>query len=195
MDKVLLEETAESYQKPSEKARRAVKRICDGIKNIYLPANLTFIGDAALSGIFSLENIYVDEANTYFKADSHTLIEIAKNKLLAATKDAVIPSYVEEIASNAFYSIPIEDIDIPNGVKIIGSYAFSHSQIHELSIPNSVTDIGYHAFEYCSSLKSVISYITNVFETEGFSRNININNAKNEIIIQWKNNVYNRNSS
>ena len=29
MDKVLLEETAESLQKPIEKARKAVKRICD----------------------------------------------------------------------------------------------------------------------------------------------------------------------
>ena len=57
-------------------------------------------------------------------------------------------------------------------------YKYSYcSSLTSIEIPNSVTDIGYHAFEYCSSLKSVISYITNVFETEGFSRNININNA------------------
>lgn len=173
-------------------------RFCDGIKNIYLPANLTFIGDAALSGIFSLENIYVDEANTYFKADSHTLIEIAKNKLLAATKDAVIPSYVEEIASNAFYSIPIEDIDIPNGVKIIGSYAFSHSQIHELSIPNSVTDIGYYAFYGCKNLQTVVigRGLTNMGNDPFYTSN-NITDVycfANPETLTWKSSNYENNA-
>lgn len=131
-------------------------RFCGGFKNLYLPASLTFIGDAALSGISSLENFYVDEANTYFKVDSHTLIEIAKNKLVAGTKDAVIPSYVEEIAPSAFYSIPIEDVDIPNNVKTIGSYAFGYTQIHKLSIPDGVTDIGYYAFYGCKNLQTVV---------------------------------------
>lgn len=173
-------------------------RFCGGIKNLYLPASLTFIGDAALSGISSLENFYVDEANTYFKVDSHTLIEIAKNKLVAGTKDAVIPSYVEEIAPSAFYSIPIEDVDIPNNVKTIGSYAFGYTQIHKLSIPNSVTDIGYYAFYSCKNLQTVVigRGLTNM-NNDPFYNSNNITDVfcfANPEALTWKSGNYEANA-
>ena len=131
-------------------------RYCSGIKNLYLPASLTYIGDAAICGITDLENYYVDEANPYFKIDNEAVIEIAKNKLVAATKNTVIPDYIEEIGSFAFYYSGAEEIPIPESVVTIGSYAFSYSQITKLVIPDKVTKIGYYAFYACKKLETVI---------------------------------------
>ncbi|MBO4549863.1 MAG: leucine-rich repeat domain-containing protein, partial [Bacteroidaceae bacterium] len=50
-------------------------RYSGGIKNLYLPASLQYLGEAAICGITDLENYYVDEANPYFKIDSHAVIE------------------------------------------------------------------------------------------------------------------------
>ena len=131
-------------------------RYCSGIKNLYLPANLRFIGDAAIGGISGLENYYVDEANPYFKIDNHAVIEIAYNRLVAATVKTVIPDYIEQIGSSAFFDLAVEEVDIPQRVVSIGTYAFGYTQIHKLSIPNSVTDIGYYAFYGCKNLKTVV---------------------------------------
>jgi hypothetical protein len=139
-------------------------RYASGIKNLYLPANLQYIGEAAICGISGLENYYVDEANPYFKIDSHAVIEIDKNKLVAATKDAVIPSYIEEIGASAFYDFPGEEIIIPEKVVTIGSYAFGYSKLTKVFIPDNVTNIGYYAFYYCKNLETVVigKSVTNI---------------------------------
>ena len=131
-------------------------RYCGGIKNLYLPANLRYIGDAALSSLSSLEHFYVDEANPYFKVENEAIVEIAKNKLVAATKGTVIPSYIEEIGSSAFYDLAIEDITIPEGVVTIGSQAFGWTKIQDIVIPNSVTTISSYAFYSCRNLLTVV---------------------------------------
>ena len=131
-------------------------RYCGGIKNLYLPANLAYMGDGAISGISSVEHFYVDKANPYFKVVNNAIVEIAKNKLVAATKETHIPSYIEEIGASAFYYLYIEDITIPENVVTIGSQAFGWTKIQNLVIPNSVNTIRYYAFYGCRNLQTVV---------------------------------------
>lgn len=131
-------------------------RYCGGIRNLYIPASLTFITDTALSALYDIENFYVDDANPYFKVDGNALIDVRSRRLLAATPSTVVPNYVEEIASNAFYELKIEDIVIPESVRTIGAYAFCFTDIAELVIPGSVKTIGNGAFYSCKKLQTVV---------------------------------------
>lgn len=128
---------------------------CYGIKNLYLPASLIYISDAALIGMPDIQNFYVDEDNPAFKVDGNSLIQIATNKLIAATKYTVIPDYVECIGSAAFQDIRIEEVVIPSKVASIESYAFAYTYLSDVVIPNSVKTIGSYAFYNCSKLLSV----------------------------------------
>ena len=131
-------------------------RYCGGIKNLYIPASLAYISDAAFSSLYDIENFYVDEANPYFKVDGVAIIDTRYNRLVAATLNTVIPSYVEEIGGSAFSDLAIEDITIPENVVTIGSPAFSWTKIQNLVIPNSVTTIRSYAFYACRNLQTVV---------------------------------------
>ncbi len=131
-------------------------RYCGGIKNLYIPASLAYISDAAFSSLYDIENFYVDEANPYFKVDGVAIIDTRYNRLVAATLNTVIPSYVEEIGGSAFSDLAIEDITIPENVVTIGSQAFSWTKIQNLVIPNSVTTIRSYAFYACRNLQTVV---------------------------------------
>ena len=131
-------------------------RYCGGIKNLYIPASLAYISDAAFSSLYDIENFYVDEANPYFKVDGVAIIDTRYNRLVAATLNTVIPSYVEEIGGSAFSDLAIEDITIPENVVTIGSQAFSWTKIQNLVIPTTVTTIRSYAFYACRNLQTVV---------------------------------------
>ena len=107
--------------------------------------------------------------------------------------DLIIPSSVTSIGNHAFWGCSgLKSVEIPNSVVSIGELAFGEcSGLKSVEIPNSVVSIGLLAFAGCSgltsvtipnsvtsigddafwnwsdmkSLKSVTSYITDVFKT------------------------------
>lgn len=68
-----------------------------------------------------------------------------------------IPSSVEKLENNSFYSSKIQNIifEKNSNLRYIGHYAFYESLITSISIPDGVTFLGEHCFEYCMYLKSI----------------------------------------
>ena len=69
----------------------------------------------------------------------------------------VIPSYIEEIAANAFERCTtLTGVTIPAGVKKIGNAAFSGcSALTEIELPESLAELGPGVFQWCSALRRV----------------------------------------
>lgn len=79
-----------------------------------------------------------------------------------------IPNSVTSIGNYAFSNCHgLRSVSIGNNVASIGQGAFAHcSGLTFISIPSSVKSIGSYVFKYCDALKSITSYITDVFETD-----------------------------
>lgn len=101
------------------------------LKTLYLPPNLQIMDPyvAGYQGFLSLENIFISEANEYFKAVDHILYDIDMESIyLVASKKSGI-------------------LNIPTTVTSIKSYAFTNSQLSDIYIPSSTIDIIYDAFK------------------------------------------------
>ena len=144
---------------------------CRGLTSIVIPYGVTSIGEFAFGDCRGLISITIPSSVTEIGGFAFYFC--------SGLTSVVIPNSVTSIENYTFsYCRGLTSVVIPSSVRSIGQSAFQYcSGLESIEIPNSVTSIGWSAFGDCSSLKSVISYITNVFETDGFSRNININNA------------------
>ncbi|MBO7558626.1 MAG: leucine-rich repeat protein [Bacteroidaceae bacterium] len=131
---------------------------CSGLTSIVIPSSVTSIGNSAFSGCSGLTSIVIPSSvtsigeNAFRECSGLTTVEI--------------PSSVTNIKWYAFYGCSgLTSVVIPSGVTSIGDGAFfSCSSLSSIVIPSSVTSIGNSAF-ICRDLTSVISYITDVFET------------------------------
>ena len=119
------------------------------IKNIYIPSNITGIGNSAFSGCQSLQSITIPNGVTSISenafSDCHSLQSIN------------ISDGITSISANAFYNCySLQSINIPNSVTSIGVYAFYNCQsLQSITIPDGVTSIGSGAFSGCHSLQSI----------------------------------------
>ena len=119
------------------------------IKNVYVDAGVTSIGDYAFGGCKSLTSITIPDNVTsigrgaFFHCNSLTNI--------------IIPDSVASIGNSAFECCTgLTSVTIPDSVTRIGSYAFSGcTGLTCIEIPNSVTIIANSAFEGCTGLTSV----------------------------------------
>ena len=111
---------------------------CDLLTEVMISDRITDIGESAFAGK-SLQNIYVDEGNTYFTSVDGVLFDKDKTKILIFPQGKDCTAYT-----------------IPYGVKIVGDDAFYRCEnLESVMIPDSVTNIGYEAFVGCSNLKSI----------------------------------------
>ena len=100
------------------------------IKNLYIPNNVTSIGNYAFEGCNGLTSVTIPNSVTSIGD--------------YAFKDCDC----------------LTSVTIPNSVTSIGDYAFDFcSGLTSVTIPNSVTSIGHRAFAACSYLRSVYSKI------------------------------------
>ena len=146
---------------------------CTGLTSIEIPSSVTSIGLSAFYGCSGLIKVKI------FDITSWCNISFSDNPLCYAhnlyinnelVSDLIIPSSVTSIGNHAFWGCSgLKSVEIPNSVVSIGELAFAGcSGLTSVSIPNSVTSIGDDAFWNWSdmkSLKSVTSYITDVFKT------------------------------
>lgn len=103
------------------------------LRKINLPESLSKIGKYAfaetkLSGIIIPEKITAIESGCFSSINSLTSVSL--------------PSNLEEIGSEAFYSTGITDIKLPETLKTIGSNAFNGTNLVNCVIPDGVSYIG-----------------------------------------------------
>jgi len=94
-------------------------------KEIYIPNNVTSIGDDAFRGCRALTSITIPNSVTS----------------------------IGDFAF--FYCTSLTSINIPNSVTSIGDSAFGDTDLTSITIPSSVTSIGCGIFEKCTSLSSI----------------------------------------
>ena len=134
---------------------------CDQAGYVYLPSTVETLGDGALSGMDTLQAIYVDETNPAFAERDGALYSKDGTVLVKGPANAeafVVPDGVATIGDYAFFGAKyLTSIYFPEGsLTTIGAMAFEFCEgLTELLLPAGVTEIGMYAFAHCSGLRSV----------------------------------------
>lgn len=119
------------------------------IKDIYITAGVTDIGDYAFSDLKLSENVTIPDSVTNIGQDAFSYCESLTN--------VKIPDGVTTIGENAFYGCDaLTLMEIPSSVTSIGGSAFCYCEaLTCVVIPYSVTSIEDCTFQDCSSLSNV----------------------------------------
>ena len=147
---------------------------CDQAGYVYLPSTVETLGDGALSGMDTLQAIYVDETNPAFAErdgalytkDGKTLVQVP-----AVVTEFVVPDGVTAIGSYAFSGCAhLRCVYFPaGGLTAIGYNAFSGcTQLKDVILPDGLTRIDMNVFNRCSALTEV-TIPASVTEVRGFS--------------------------
>ena len=147
---------------------------CDQAGYVYLPSTVGTLGDGALSGMDTLQAIYVDETNPAFAErdgalytkDGKTLVQVP-----AVVTEFVVPDGVTAIGSYAFSGCAhLRCVYFPaGGLTAIGYNAFSGcTQLKDVILPDGLTRIEMNVFNRCSALTEV-TIPASVTEVRGFS--------------------------
>lgn len=127
------------------------------IVSVNIPASVTYIGDNAFRGIKNLESLNVADGNGVYKTDGNAIISIDGNVLLFGSKNTIIPSYVTEIAEDAFNGIGISSIVVPESVTTIGERAFKNAtELVSITLPSTLTEINAESFMGATKLSSIV---------------------------------------
>lgn len=126
--------------------------------------NVKEIEDYAFgSGSYSLEKIYVDEANTNFISSDGILYDKINHKLIKAgenyqKQEITLLDDTLTIGIEALSNLRnVRQIQLNNGLEKIDEYALANSNISSLTIPNSVTEIGGSAFQQSAFEEVILS--------------------------------------
>lgn len=146
----------ESIETIRDKAFYAISTL----ESIYIPKNVSHIGEYVFSMCTSLSNIEVDiENKTFTSRDS------SGNNCNVIIK---IGSYTQTL----LYGGANEDgtLIVPSSVTTIGIEAFrGRLKLTEITIPKSVYSINDYAFDYCKNLKVINNASNLVFELKSNS--------------------------
>ncbi len=131
------------------------------IEKIMLPASLRYIGGDALSSMFYLTEIEVDEQNQYLKAKQGVLFNRSGTVLYAypagkSDEHYTVPDGVTTIEYGACSESQFRTITFPDTLTTIEWSAFSGSNLRKLEFPDSLTHIDGWAFTYSYYLEEVI---------------------------------------
>lgn len=112
-----------------------------GIKTITLPAQLEKILLGGLTGIKTLEAVYMKEPNAHYH-----------------TEDGVLFGHNDSIISLELYPAAktTKDYTVPEGVRILSSNAFAYNTyLESVQMPRSLEAISWYTFRDCTALKRV----------------------------------------
>ena len=126
------------------------------IDHVYIPRNVTHIGNGAFSYCKSLTSIAVDPRNPVYDSrdNCNAIIETATNTLIAGCIRTYIPQSVTIIGKNAFHgcSTPVL-LDLSDNIKKIDDCAFAECyNLNCVILPPSLDYIGDYAFADCKNM-------------------------------------------
>lgn len=122
-------------------------RLCESLKKVILPDNVTSLANTMFWGCISLEEVNIPSS-----------LETINDELFGgcALTELRIPSTVKYIGNNAFtQNESLKSVTLSEGLETIGSDAFSYTAIESIILPNSVTSFGERCFDYCRELSSI----------------------------------------
>ena len=134
---------------------------CSSLREITIPASVTYIGSAAFQFCSSLSEIRVASDNPEFCSIDGVLFSKSGKELCAypggRAGTYTIPAGVTSIWDRAFVMCgSLSNISIPDSVTSIGYSAFAGcSSLSRITIPASVTVIEIGTFASCSSLREI----------------------------------------
>lgn len=133
------------------------------ISEITIPKTVTSIDEYALTGIYNMKQINVDEENTTYCSIDGVLYNKDKTILVQypPQKDKstyTVADTVTEIWAGAFWEAKnLININIPNNISEIKDRVFKDcNSLTNVNLPNTVTKIGYSAFSGCTGITNLI---------------------------------------
>ena len=133
---------------------------CTNLKGLEIPKSVNSIYTSAISDCYNLESLVVENGNSYYKSDNCNAI-ISGTTLILGCKNTIIPDYITEIGSNAFFGCngfkgDNGKLTLPSGLKSIGAYGFADCSFSSIVLPNSLEKIDYSAFARNKALTAII---------------------------------------
>ncbi|MBR4256528.1 MAG: leucine-rich repeat domain-containing protein, partial [Clostridia bacterium] len=151
-----------------------------GLTEVFIPANVTYIGEYAFTALKGLKEFRVDENNKYYSESKGLLLSKDGRNLIAApggmTGSFTLPESIETLGFGAFEETSLESISFSKNANILtlGYRVFYNADnITEITIPASVVSIDFYAFANCDKLHSVLfdkgNRMTGVYEGAFYS--------------------------
>lgn len=154
LEKVTIEEGVQSIGNP-QSTLSEVFYSCSALKEINLPASVSYITGDMLSKCNNLEKIEIAEGSPFI-SDGLCIIRKEDNMLIAGCANSTIPDYVTGIGRDAFSESAIERAVLPASVKTIETCAFYHcTKLTYVYFPQGLTTIESSAFAKCSKLRFI----------------------------------------
>lgn len=154
--------------------------ICINISNVFIPQNVSSIGDGAFTNCSGLKSIKVADNNPKYDSrdDCNAIVETQSNTIITGCRNTTIPNTIQNIgiqafagcktlksiklansvstiSEGAFAESGLTEIILPNAIAHIGNFAFQNTHLRTITIPKSVLDIGDVAFSGNDSLTSI----------------------------------------
>lgn len=132
-----------------------------GLTSITIPESVLSISYTSFYACSGLERIIVSPNNPVYdsRGNCNAIIETGSNKLIAGSKNTVIPNTVTSIGTYAFsyrYNGGDYVVTIPSSVTVLEKRAFLGCRsMVSITIPHTVVSIGDYCFDECWSLESM----------------------------------------
>lgn len=115
--------------------------VCDGLREVRIPASVEYIAPDAFRRCPTLENLFVDESNPSYSDIDGVLFDASGTYLLTCPEgregDYVIPTGTIEVDAAAFRACAgLTSVTVPSGVQDVGAGAFADClSLAILSVP------------------------------------------------------------
>lgn len=129
-----------------------------GVKSITIPETIRPLDAVSFAGAEDLENIYVDDANPYYKSIDGAVFDKSGSVLIAVpmAKEFNAPEGTLFFAPYCYAYSRMSEIKLPSTLANIVDYTFVKCEnLESIDIPEGVQGIGTEAFKDCYSLKKV----------------------------------------
>ena len=124
----------------------------NSIKQLFIPASVTSIGESAFLDCKSLTDITFESGSMLSSLGYQAFSRC--EKLISVNLEAC--TQLPAIGNAAFRQCcKLESVTIPSSVTKIGQYSFAECAIESITIPSNVTTIVNYAFNKCTGLKEV----------------------------------------
>ena len=142
----------------------------NGERYIYIPKNISVIGNAAFGGHWhTINKFVVDSENPNYTAEDGVLFSKDMTRLLSYPMSKgdinddgsnivgyIVPPSVGRIDADAFYAASLIHIVLPSKLGYIDSGTFAQCyHLKDITIPANVKQIGNGAFHACTALKNM----------------------------------------